>query len=165
MNESCNWLFEHEVVTYSCTMKARWDQSPYPNSDANAKKKNRKMLLSMQQLLVSNYFCKRIVFYLIPQKSSTYLYFFFIYIRVKKKTFFPARYPVRIYNFLFLFFFCTASKLGQAFCPNLVTFFKTNFRDCKHFLQNLDVDSFKDLVFIAIKYIYIMIATKKHFAG
>lgn len=119
----------------------------------------------MQQLLVSNYFCKRIVFYLIPQKSSTYLYFFFIYIRVKKKHFSQQGILCGFIISYFFFFFCTASKLGQAFCPNLVTFFKTNFRDCKHFLQNLDVDSFKDLVFIAIKYIYIMIATKKHFAG
>lgn len=130
------------------------------------RKKNRKMLLSMQQLLVSNYFCKRIVFYLIPQKSSTYLYFFFIYIRVpKKKHFSQLGILCGFIISYFFFFFCTASKLGQAFCPNLVTFFKTNFRDCKHFLQNLDVDSFKDLVFIAIKNIYIMIATKKHFAG
>lgn len=113
----------------------------------------------MQQLLVSNYFCKRIVFYLIPQKSSTYLYFFSYTLGFQKKPFFPARYPVRIYNFFFLFFALQVNWGMQAFCPNLVTFFKTNFRDCNHFLQNLDVDSFKDLVFIAIKYIYIMIAT------
>lgn len=95
------WTWSSHVQLYN---ESKMRSIALSQFGCKCKEKNRKMLLSMQQLLVSNYFCKRIVFHLIPQKSSTYLYFFFIYIRVKKKTFFPARYPVRIYNFLFLFF-------------------------------------------------------------